>query len=163
MNATPTTGTGRILDRAPRGEADLIATFGDPRCAGWSTHNLVLVPLPSPIPLSFDVTKVATRCLVHRLVRDRFEAVFAALADTNLWRGLQTFGGTYSYRSIVGSSRLSTHAFGIAIDVDVLRNPLGKPPTLDPRVVEIFRAEGFKWGGDFKRPDGMHFQFAEGY
>lgn len=159
----PTMTTGRTLERPPHGKAELIATFGDPRRTGWAARNLVLVSFPSPLTLSFDRSKVATRCLVHRLVRDRFEAVFTALDRADLWKPLETFGGTYAHRPIVGSSRLSTHAFGIAIDIDVLRNPFGSPPTLSPHVVEIFRAEGFKWGGEFRRPDGMHFQFATGY
>jgi hypothetical protein len=30
---------------------------------------------------------------------------------------------------------------------------------MDPRIVDVFQRWGFKWGGDFLVPDGMHFEF----
>jgi hypothetical protein len=61
------------------------------------------------------------------------------------------------------ASKLSTHAWGIGLDINVKQNPLRARPKMDPRIVAIFRDHGFKWGGDWSRPDGMHFQFATGY
>ena len=29
---------------------------------------------------------------------------------------------------------------------------------ISPVVVDIFKAEGWKWGGDFTNPDAMHFE-----
>jgi hypothetical protein len=42
--------------------------------------------------------------------------------------------------------------------VNVATNALGAVPQLDPRVVEAFTSRGFAWGGDWRRPDGMHFE-----
>jgi hypothetical protein len=77
---------------------------------------------------------------------------------------MHLYGGTYNYRRISGSSNLSLHAFGAAIDLDPDHNPLGMPWRADAgmmpmEVVEIFEAEGWKWGGRFQsRKDCMHFQ-----
>ena len=77
---------------------------------------------------------------------------------------MHLYGGCYNYRRISGSGRLSTHAWGAGIDLDPDRNPLGKAydegEGMMPRpVIEIFEAEGWKWGGRFiSRPDCMHFQ-----
>jgi len=57
-------------------------------------------------------------------------------------------------------TRLSAHAYGIAIDLNAAENPQGAVPVIDPRVVEIMKRWGFAWGGDFDTPDGMHFEFA---
>jgi len=44
--------------------------------------------------------------------------------------------------------------------LDVAQNLYGHTPTMDPRIVAIFKRWGFNWGGDFLIPDGMHFEFA---
>jgi hypothetical protein len=50
------------------------------------------------------------------------------------------------------------------VDFDPENNPLGRvyveESAMMPRaVVEIFEAEGWRWGGSFwRRPDCMHFQ-----
>jgi hypothetical protein len=31
---------------------------------------------------------------------------------------------------------------------------------MDPRVVAIFEKWGFRWGGRWTKPDGMHFELA---
>jgi hypothetical protein len=61
--------------------------------------------------------------------------------------------------STTGGS-LSRHSYGIALDIDTDRNPLGGVPHMDCRVVQIFRKWGFAWGGNFLTSDGMHFEWA---
>ncbi len=58
----------------------------------------------------------------------------------------------------------SNHAFGTAIDLNAEFNGQGdKPPAIGKKgsvreLVPIFEKHGFKWGGDFNTPDGMHFE-----
>ena len=79
---------------------------------------------------------------------------------------LNLYGGCYNFRRARGLGRLSAHAWGAAIDLDPDKNSLGqkwaKGKGMMPEVViDIFKAEGWVWGGDFKsRPDCMHFQAA---
>jgi hypothetical protein len=78
---------------------------------------------------------------------------------------MHLFGGAYAYRTVRGSTRLSLHAYGAAIDLDPVRNPLHqawKPlRMMDLGVVETFEAAGWTRGGRFtSRPDCMHFQVA---
>ncbi len=70
-------------------------------------------------------------------------------------------GGCWNPRRIRGSSggAVSRHAWGLAFDINPATNAWGTEPTLDPRVVEIFRSHGFAWGGTWTRPDGMHFEW----
>jgi len=71
------------------------------------------------------------------------------------------FAGCFAARIIPGSvgEAVSAHTWGAALDVNARSNPLGAPPTQDPRVVAIFKRWGFTWGGAWMRPDGMHFEF----
>lgn len=54
---------------------------------------------------------------------------------------------------------LSHHAWGIAIDINVARNPLGARPDQDPRLVAAMEQHGFTWGGRWLRHDGAHFEW----
>lgn len=73
---------------------------------------------------------------------------------------------TYNYRSKRGGGGLSTHSWGIAIDINPDRNPYqlgnwGDPQTdIPPNIVDIFRQYGFQWGGDWAgQRDAMHFEW----
>ncbi len=70
------------------------------------------------------------------------------------------YGGCWVPRHILFNPRrpLSMHAWGLAIDFNVRTNGYGATPQLDRRIVEIFQRWGFKWGGDWETPDGMHFE-----
>ncbi len=70
------------------------------------------------------------------------------------------YGGCWVARHIDfnPSKPISMHGWGLAVDLNVSTNGLGQPPTMDPRIVEIFDRWGFVWGGRWSRPDGMHFE-----
>jgi hypothetical protein len=73
----------------------------------------------------------------------------------------EEFAGCYSAR-FIGSNphgRLSTHAWGAAVDLNAASNPFGADPTMDMRVVRAMRNAGLNWGGDWLVPDGMHFEW----
>lgn len=61
----------------------------------------------------------------------------------------------------------SNHSFGTALDINSDFNPQGrKPPAVGQRgsvreLVPIFEKHGFRWGGQFSTPDGMHFEVTE--
>ena len=81
--------------------------------------------------------------------------------------------GTFYWRNVSGSERLSAHSYGIAIDVGVSKsnylkwdNP-GKNETatikyknsMPLELVRIFERHGFIWGGRWYHYDTMHFEF----
>jgi hypothetical protein len=75
--------------------------------------------------------------------------------------GLSNYSGSYNYRSVRGSVRLSCHAFGAAIDIDAEQNPMnynGDHGNMPPIVINAFKSVGWFWGGDYQtRKDPMHF------
>ena len=101
------------------------------------------------------------RC--HRLVVPLVRAALEDLAARNLGHLVDgaDYGGCYYPRFIASDpgTGISHHSWGIAIDVNVSQGLPGRQPTIDPRVVEAFEAQGFKWGGEFLIPDGTHFEF----
>jgi hypothetical protein len=74
--------------------------------------------------------------------------------------GLDRFGGTFNFRKIRGSIRISNHAYASAIDLDPDHNLLGAEHGRMPAdVVALFKQEGWRWGGDYHgRKDWMHFE-----
>ncbi|MBO5550823.1 MAG: M15 family metallopeptidase [Lachnospiraceae bacterium] len=90
----------------------------------------------------------------------------------------------FNYRTVAGSSSLSKHAMGVAIDINPFYNPYVtypdgvqriSPPGSEPyadrsadfphkigpgdMAYELFKAHGFTWGGNWKTlKDYQHFQ-----
>ncbi|MEF3698983.1 M15 family metallopeptidase [Desulfolutivibrio sp.] len=106
---------------------------------------------------------------------DALERVAARLEDLvardrGLRDVLYPVVGTFNWRTIAGTSRLSMHALGIAVDVNPGRNPywrhhrrpsdkLARRQSFPGEVVAAFEAEGFIWGGKWAEYDIMHFEF----
>lgn len=79
--------------------------------------------------------------------------------------------GTFNWRVIAGTTRLSVHSFGAAIDInieytDYWRWAKGKPGNvpayknkIPKEIVDIFEAHGFIWGGRWYHFDTMHFEY----
>jgi hypothetical protein len=91
-----------------------------------------------------------------RALREIERARLASLIDTS------QYGGCYVARTILWdpANPLSMHAWGLAIDLNVSTNGYGARPKMDPRIVAIFEKWGFRWGGRWRIPDGMHFELA---
>lgn len=72
--------------------------------------------------------------------------------------------GIYGYncRYIAGTTKWSTHAFGIAVDVSSAEEYMGKcSSTVNKYHKHIWEGHGWYWGLAFCDP--MHFQYATGY
>jgi hypothetical protein len=98
----------------------------------------------------------------HRLLIPQLQAALSEIESAGLAGELRPddYGGCYVPRFIDRnpSLPLSMHAFGLAVDINVSTNQLGTEGDMNPRIVEIFERWGFVWGGDWSRPDPMHFE-----
>ena len=70
------------------------------------------------------------------------------------------YAGCYYPRFIAGSTTLSNHAFGLALDLNTPGNQRGTVGQMDRGVVEVFKRWGFAWGGDWHYTDPMHFEMS---
>jgi hypothetical protein len=108
------------------------------------------------VPLLGEVT-------CHRALFGQLRAALKAVAAEGLGHTINPsqYGGCFGPRFINSDpgARLSHHAWGVAIDINVAENLYGTRPDQDMRLVEAFRGAGFTWGGDWQIPDGMHFEW----
>lgn len=80
-------------------------------------------------------------------------------------------GGSFNWRNISGTNRLSVHSYGAAIDVNAALGGYWKwsgqkqgnvgvfENKIPKEVVEEMERFGFIWGGKWHHFDGMHFEF----
>lgn len=102
------------------------------------------------------------RMMVPQLAGALGEVQRAGLASAIDLADFREAGGCYVARQMLWDPKLpvSMHAWGLAVDFNVARNQYGARPTMNPRIVEIFERWGFRWGGRWETPDGMHFELA---
>jgi hypothetical protein len=165
------------LLKVPSGLNEICEVYGDPyrlmgsdgimqppELAEWESR-LTYVALPRPIPLAWDFTKRATRIRCHQAAAESFRSAFRILdSEDELWRHVKTYGGTYNFRTKrKNGTELSTHSWGIAIDLNPGTNQAGTEGDMHPGIVQAFEACGFQWGGRWRTRDDMHFQLCRGY
>ena len=170
-SAPPTAAAGPT---PPHGLEAILAEFGDIYSylrddgtleARWETDQLARAVLPFPIPLSWDPAKPARSVYCHRLLVPVFPAVLQEIERRGLRDQVRTFGGCFNFRAKRSGSKLSTHSWGIAIDLNPETNVMGGAGDMPADIVDAFESHGFTWGGRWsgRGKDPMHFQFCSGY
>jgi hypothetical protein len=105
--------------------------------------------------------KPTTRIYCNKDLHAPLKLALQNLLDRGLAKEFKTFDGCFMLRMVRGTTdALSTHGYGLAIDLNAAENGLGKEPKLSAEFVKCFKDAGFQWGGDFSRKDGMHVSFA---
>jgi len=158
--------------------------------AACKRHLRALMPTPNPWPTGDDTSVIARfgepgdeeqlvganvrglgikyegqpvrniRC--HHLVADSLVTAITEIAATPARWILAEYAGCYNVRPMRGSSRLSKHAWGIAIDFAPATNGLHahwpRAASMPIEVMEAFARVGFLSAGAFWSRDAMHFQ-----
>ena len=114
----------------------------------WAAQNIVT----TDFPLIGEA-----RC--HAVMAPQLASALAELERSNLGFLIETFDGCFNPRFIAGSSLLSRHAWGAAIDLNYRANPTGQVTVQDPRLVAVMEKWGFTWGGNWLVPDAAHFEW----
>ncbi|MBQ2608474.1 MAG: M15 family metallopeptidase, partial [Paludibacteraceae bacterium] len=114
------------------------------------------------------------------------QAVSDELQKLPNYAGLKKFlgnGGTFVFRPVRGTNRLSAHSFGIAIDIGYDRankknlstywkwdngkagelTKIGYKNSIPMDIVRVFEKHGFIWGGRWYHYDTMHFEYRPEY
>lgn len=145
--------------------------YGTPTVTG--AEYLVTLDLPYPMRLAWDLDTKVTKVRVHKLVKDNFKRVFDDLLahygyEKLVELGIDLFGGCFNYRKMRGGSSWSKHSWGIAIDLDPVRNQLHETKATArfaraeyKPMIDIFYKHGFIGLGIEKNYDWMHFEIKE--
>lgn len=137
----------------------------------WERENIVRIAPPYNMVLAWDTTRAVSRIAVHKKCEKSLRRILTKIAEEfdakdRAYYQLDRFGGCYNFRLMRGGVRLSVHSYGAAIDLAPELNGLGvkyKPDSrmMPMKAVRIFEADGWGWGGDWHRPDAMHFEAVE--
>ncbi len=131
--------------------------------AGSVGNNLVAISwMPHSTNKKISVTRVNG-------VDKKLSAISRELDNLppDLKKYVTTTAGTFNWRKISGTSRLSGHSFGMAIDINVKYSNYWKwnkgtykyRNQIPQEIVEIFEKHGFIWGGKWYHYDTMHFEY----
>ncbi len=128
--------------------------------------NLVpIIWLPNTVNKTLLVSKIND-------VDKKLQAISKALEQLpSLQKYVENPAGTFNWRKIANTNRLSTHSFGITIDITIQyanyweweknknATVLNYKNQIPYQIVEIFEKYGFIWGGKWYHYDTMHFEY----
>lgn len=129
--------------------------FGMP---GLPNQGKYMILWNLPADINAAIPNLPDSIYTNRLMVAPLEAAFRNLITRGLASQLHSFDGSYSVRLKRGQATPSLHSWGCAVDINASTNPFGKKGTMTPEMVQCFKDAGLDWGGEWKRPDGMHFQ-----
>ena len=161
------------LGYVPKYGDDMLAYYGNPDANNdeevdkhWLETQTSVFKLPYPMVASWRDSLVFTHLRMHNLVDPAMlDALYSVLPRVGLQelqdRGWDRTGGVFCFRPAKGDpTKLSTHSFAAAIDVNPHLGPFGRKSKQPKVFIEAFVWRGFVYGGRWKKPwtDGMHMQ-----
>lgn len=163
--------SGETITTPATGDLKALFPDGIPTTEAGIRKYLVTVQVPVT---KKDGTKTTAPVTIHKDVAEDLKRVLQKAQD----EGFKVYGiGGFVWRNIAHSSRISQHALGLAVDINVTENYCVYPSTgqvdagsfWDPSrseysipkdgvLVKAFKSIGWGWGGDWKsKKDYMHF------
>jgi len=164
------------MNKLPKPDTNSLVTFyGNPDINGdglpdpiWEKVNITRIIPPYAMYLAWNPSQPVSKIAIHVNCAESLTRILKKIGETfnaseRAYYQLDMYGGGYNFRLMRGSNRLSVHSYGAAIDLAPSYNGLGmkyKPDTrmMPLKVVRIFEQEGWEWGGQWHRPDAMHFE-----
>jgi len=139
--------------------ADVVGTFNYTVIGGGR-----IAPDPAWVAthITTEVMPIIGPMTCNRAIFPQLKAALAEVVSRGLAGALHPdeYAGCYYPRFIAGTSVLSNHSFGLAMDFNVPGNQRGTPGEMNRDVVSIFKKWGFAWGGDWNYTDPMHFELS---
>lgn len=128
-----------------------------------------IIWLPKSLKVELMVTTVNDIHLKLQKISEQLDTM------PHLLKYLKNPGGTFTWRKIAGTDRMSLHSFGMTIDINVEFSDYWRWAVKDANedgsreityknripleIVKIFEEQGFIWGGKWYHYDTMHFEY----
>ncbi len=152
------------LDTSVQQTALLVGSVGD--AVGVFNYTVIgggrIAPDPSWVRthISSEVVPILGSVTCNNLIFPQLRAALLEIVERGLADEIypEQYAGCYYPRFIAGTTTLSNHSFGLALDLNVPGNLRGTVGEIDRTVVSIFKKWGFGWGGDWRYTDPMHFE-----
>ncbi len=152
------------LDTSVQQTAVLVGTFSD--AVGTFNYTAIgggrIAPDPAWVRarIMTDTVPLLGRVTCNKAIFPQLRAALTEIAQRGLGDEIhpEEYAGCYYPRFIAGSTKLSNHSFGTALDLNTPGNQRGTVGEMDRTVVAIFKKWGFGWGGDWRYTDPMHFE-----
>jgi hypothetical protein len=146
------------------------------RCRVYSLLDEVYGNNRSSIEHNLKNTNLISRNLLFNNKNKASESLQAVFKDineiknkSNIYSSVFPLNGTYNYRLISGTNKLSPHGYGIAIDLNrdkrdywqwASREEGQKRLDIYPKeLVDTFQNHNFVWGGKWGHFDTLHFEY----
>jgi hypothetical protein len=113
------------------------------------------------VPSELELGVIPKKLYCNKDLVGPLSVAFKNIIGRNLLSQLKTWDGCFNIRKKRGATSSSLHSWGIAIDINAAWNGFGKKPTMSKELVSCFTDAGFDWGGNWTKPDGMHFQLTK--
>jgi hypothetical protein len=155
------------LDPNVQQTAVLVGTVAD--AVGTFRYSVIgggrIAPEPAWVRshISTEQVPILGSVTCNKLMMPQLRAALEEIATSGLASKIHPgeYAGCYYPRFIAGTTTLSNHSFGLALDLNVPGNQRGTAGEMDRTVVSIFKKWGFAWGGDWSYTDPMHFEMAK--
>lgn len=145
-------------------QAQLIAKFGNPNTNRLAFENKWMMVWVVPADIRAAIPCMPAKIYLNRLMLAPLEKTLRRLIALGLHEEIVSCDGVFNIRPKRGSSGISTHAWGIAIDLNAKLNPFRGAVTWSEEFLQVWRDIGWICGADWApaSKDGMHFQW-EGF
>lgn len=131
-----------------------------------SNSTATIVWCPNIIGKKFPMNKV-------NHVDEQLQKVSNELDRHPEWKDYLQCSGTFNWRVVVGTNRMSPHCYAIAIDIGISKSNYWRwdnsnasetdtiryHNSMLKEIVDIFEKYGFIWGGFWYHYDTMHFEY----
>ena len=129
------------------------AKFGAPQTN--EAKHMVLYDVPERL----EIATLPNRVYCNKLLVKPLELALTNIVARGLVAEVLTWDGCFQIRKKRGANSMSLHAWGLAVDLNQAQNPFGAKPKMPRELILCFTDTGlWDWGGNWKKPDGMHFQ-----
>lgn len=141
-------------------QTQLIKAMGNPYTARLKFEKKFMDLWDIPDDINKAIPALPNKLYINYLIIQPLEDTFRELIASGLHKEIKTFDGCFNVRVKRGSEGISTHAWGIAVDLNATWNPFRGKVTWSKKFLDVWRRNGWICGADWseKSRDGMHMQ-----